>query len=85
MTPSGTGMNWTLDWIDCVSGEHYPHIALLLFQKFQKSLGSREPANPTRSTSGDASLTGGAHSTPPPPLCACTALSKHEVGVEPPF
>ena len=22
---------------------------------------------------------------PPPPLCACTALSKHGVGVEPPF
>ena len=24
------------------------------------------------------------HPTPPPP-CACTALSKHGVGVEPPF
>ena len=23
--------------------------------------------------------------TPPPPPCACTALSKHGVGVEPPF
>ena len=26
-----------------------------------------------------------AHKYPPPPPCACTALSKHGLGIEPPF